>query len=78
MSPDRETPYEKICGCGRKILMVRDEKGTIVPIDSTAPIYRPKALDPEGRWERIPDGGVSHFKTCPNAEDYTRTKKARI
>ena len=72
-----DLPFKKRCGCGKLIVMVKTTEGKIVPIDESAPVYRPAILDPAGRWERIPDAGVNHFTTCPNANDYTRTKKSR-
>lgn len=69
--------YEKVCGCGKTILMITVE-GKQVPLDRSAPVYRPGnsllGEDPTS-WQRVEGGGVNHFKTCPKADDYSKKGK---
>lgn len=66
-------------GCGKTITWGQDEAGKKVPLDPSAPVYRLIRYDPVARlWaiERVPEGvKVSHFATCPQADQFTGSKK---
>lgn len=63
-------------GCGKKITFVKNEAGKLVPLDTRAPVYElsrdftgePVAKLSEGFF-------VSHFATCPKANDFSSNKR---
>lgn len=71
-------------GCGKDIVWGVDEKGTRIPLDPRAPVYHVLSWDPVSKLyavERaIGEKGtyqVSHFATCPMANNFSRsTRKA--
>lgn len=64
-------------GCGKPIVWAVTPKGKPIPLDPRAPVYTvaivkgeqqcSRATDPELRWALM----VSHFATCPNANDFS-------
>jgi hypothetical protein len=62
-------------GCGAPILFVHDEKGKTHPLDITSPVYTVQQ-DLTGTWRatRV-DAYVSHFKTCPKANQFSASQK---
>ena len=59
-------------GCGKKIEWALID-GSTVPIDRSAPVYTYSPVP--RRWSRVEVGGVNHFITCPNANDFNKRKK---
>jgi hypothetical protein len=71
----------KCRGCGKEILwgVIKDERGVRnVPLDPTPPTYRVvrEIIDPGQPAgcvvERAENVFVTHFATCPNANDFSR------
>lgn len=54
-------------GCGRLIHFARTPQGKTIPLDVRPPVYK---LTEDGRCERAPDTYVTHFATCPNADEF--------
>lgn len=65
-------------GCGKEIRWVIDPHNTNIPLDMRPPIYQivddPDADTP--RVMRVPMAGVSHFATCPQANQFTKATRA--
>lgn len=59
-------------GCGAKILWGADEDGKAIPLDPSAPVYE----EDGSVIRRTRLAYVSHFKTCPQANQFSATKKA--
>ena len=83
--------YGTCKGCGARIIWATTEDGKRIPIDPKPAIYelfwgeehpithanvtayRKPSADLDGL---SPDGfGVSHFATCPDANEFSRTRK---
>lgn len=66
-------------GCGKKIIFGQTESGKVVPLDPAPPVFEV--------WQKAPDGTtfvkrnlsafVSHFATCPRANDFSGSKKKK-
>ena len=76
----------KICDCGAKMAFVvvrkEDNSQSRVPIDLSADIYEATDFDPvtgvptEAR--RVKNTHfVNHFKTCPDAQAFTRANRGK-
>ena len=72
---------EALCkGCMKPIVWGRDEKGKVVPLDPKPPVYcvvdtaEPDETGVQSVM-RVKDCFVSHFATCPNANDFSGSKK---
>lgn len=64
--------------CGRRLTFVKTPEGKIVPLDTVAPIYEMRA-GPDGEAIAVrcdQSFGVSHFATCPQANQFSKGKKA--
>ncbi len=66
--------------CGKKVLFIKDEKGTTQVLDLVAPVFNLPALqegeDP-GDWmlcKRSRSSFVTHFATCPKASSHSKRK----
>lgn len=68
-------------GCGKLIIWGIQENGVKVPLDPSAPVYVLLEKQGPGRAQkimRVPDEYmVSHFKTCPNANEFSRSRKEK-
>lgn len=65
-------------GCGKEIQWGVLPDGGKVPLDLGAPIYRLGPWDPNAgvyAIERITGVAVSHFKTCPQAQNFSGAGK---
>jgi len=64
-------------GCGKPIVWAKDEKGTSHPLDARAPVYHFNGgdLDAEFTVYRLTGSWVSHFATCPKANEFSKGKK---
>lgn len=81
----------KCKGCGAEIIWARNENNKMVPLDAKAPVYvltirESRSLGPadvycspigEARCQRTEKGRafVSHFVTCPKANEFSGGKK---
>ena len=60
-------------GCGKPIVWAKDEKGMLHPLDYRAPVYSYNGTEADGtvRCHRAEGCYVSHFATCPKANDFS-------
>jgi hypothetical protein len=68
-------------GCGNPIVWGIDEKGTRHPLDPRAPVYHVLQFDPDTKTYAVERAGgergvyyVSHFSTCPKANEFSSHK----
>lgn len=69
-----EALEERPCkGCGRRLAFVKDQNGKTHPLDLVAPTFAIR-VDSLGHpfAERASDVYVSHFATCPKANDFSK------
>lgn len=68
-------------GCGKKIIWGMTEDGKVIPLDKVPPVYEvfygfemanklPLIKRKEGHY-------VTHFATCPKANEFSRAKKKK-
>lgn len=64
-------------GCGREIVWGVTSDGKRIPLDPRPPVYRTGTLLPEGgvRCERDREALCSHFATCPNADQFSGSRR---
>lgn len=62
-------------GCGKEIVWAVTAEGRKIPLDPRPPVY--SLIDtPRGKEAvRTTLAMVSHFSTCPNANDFSGSKK---
>lgn len=66
----------KSCGAPLEWAAIGEKR---VPLDSRAPCYRRERNDRGGiEWSRDRDSFVSHFATCPNANEHSRKGRELI
>ena len=75
-----DTPIGICKGCGKKIVWAVTQEGKKIPLDPAPPVYMLMRFhDENGRWVyRCDKGGtvfVSHFSTCPKANDFSSSKQ---
>jgi hypothetical protein len=74
MTPRETRPCK---ACGKKLLFVRDEHGKLHPLDAEAPVWvviqdlygNPTAV-------RAANSYVTHFATCPSANEFSKGRSA--
>lgn len=70
----------KCKGCGREIIWAKSkESGAKIPLDPRPPVYV-YAKTPEGGmecWYPLAPSAVSHFATCPNANEFSGSKRRK-
>lgn len=73
---DRRPLEMKHCkACNHSIYFVNDDLGTTQCLDATAPVWvQIRDQGGEPRVMRV-TGYVSHFSTCPQANEFSRNKK---
>lgn len=62
-------------GCGKSLIFAKTAEGKIVPLDPVPPTYR---IERDMLGEEIAvrsDAVVSHFATCPRADQFSKGKK---
>lgn len=75
MTDGRTLEIKHCKACNRSIYFVSDDLGTIQCLDATAPVWvQIRDQNGESRVMRV-TGYVSHFSTCPQANDFSRSKK---
>jgi hypothetical protein len=59
--------------CSKNITYAKLPDGNLIPLDVSAPVYRIVGVDVDGvpKVERVKNVLVSHFSTCPNADEFT-------
>ena len=66
-------------GCGKKIIWGVTPEGKKIPLDPSPPVYAVEVgavLHTDGQFVRRASGfHVSHFATCPNANDFSKGRK---
>lgn len=75
---EEEAKASRPCrGCGAPITIATQPDGKLIPLDRRAPVYR---LEPDltGSIVAVRDAGafVSHFCTCPKADEFSKAKRA--
>lgn len=60
-------------GCGRMVMFLKDEHGRTQILDVVAPVYAHVGTT---RCKRDTMAFVSHFATCPDANDFSKKRKA--
>lgn len=66
--------------CGKKLVWGETEDGKRIPLDSVAPVYQVVGdpLDHENpRVVRASGAYVTHFATCPNASEHSKSGTRR-
>lgn len=66
-----------VCKCGKQIVWGRTADGKNVPLDPKAPVYAIMKIHPGAPADicRTSLSMVSHFITCPNANDFSASRK---
>lgn len=59
-------------GCGKAIVWAKSDTGATIPLDPQAPVY---TLNEDGTCARNKDAMVTHFATCPNANQFSKGGK---
>jgi hypothetical protein len=63
-------------GCGKPIVWGLTPDNKRIPLDPRPPVYLAVELaDGTVSCDRIKDGMVSHFATCPKAAEFSRGRK---
>ena len=69
-------------GCGKTILWGVDEKGRRIPLDPHAPVYHVMSFNAATQTYAVERAGgerpinyVSHFATCPKANEFSSSKQ---
>lgn len=66
-------------GCGKEIIWGVTADGKRIPLDKTAPVYVQdhsfESADGEPVVRRPGTAWVSHFATCPKANDFSAVRK---
>lgn len=65
-------------GCGKKIIWGTTMEGKKIPLDPTPPTYAAaegEEIHSDGQFIGRSKAMVSHFATCPNANDFSGSKK---
>ena len=74
----------KCKGCGAEIIWAKNENDKLIPLDAKAPVYvltmrEDTTMTGTARCQRAEKGRafVSHFATCPKANEFSGGKKKR-
>jgi hypothetical protein len=62
-------------GCGKRILWGVTPEGRKIPLDPSAPVYSVVHINGRDECVRTTLHMVSHFVTCPKANDFSASKK---
>lgn len=67
----------KCGGCGKKVIWGTSETGARVPLDPVPPVYRIVGAASVGYAKLVRDkqAYVSHFSTCPSANQFSRSRR---
>ena len=72
---DQRTKTSLCKGCQKPIVWAKSSEGKMIPIDPRPPIYAYSTEGGETVARRVFAHGVSHFATCPNADNFSGSKK---
>lgn len=63
--------------CNKAMRFVKGENGKTIPLDASAPVYevRSNLLGEETAYRTGESIMVSHFSTCPHANEFSGSKK---
>lgn len=64
----------KCKGCGATIVWGETADGKKIPLDPSAPVYEIDPVHPT-KCERTKTAMVSHFKTCPKADQFSGSRR---
>lgn len=59
-------------GCGRPIIWARNGEGKRICLDAIAPVFAVARIEQQAIATRRQDSFVSHFATCPNANQFSK------
>ena len=62
-------------GCGKEIVWGETADGKKIPLDPRAPVYGIVTIRGQSEIVRTTLAMVSHFATCPKANDFSASKK---
>ena len=70
-------PVQRRCrGCNKTLLFAKTSEGKIIPLDLSAPVYKLET-DMTGVMVAVRvDAYVTHFASCPKADEFSKGKKA--
>ena len=68
-------PTSPCSGCGKPIVWGVDGVGHRIPLDPTPPVYDTELFMGRVSANRRKSAMVSHFATCPNANEFSRGKR---
>lgn len=68
----------KCKGCGAEIIWAKNENNKMIPLDAKAPVYvltiEENIRDANCQRSRNPRAYVTHFATCPKANEFSGNK----
>jgi len=67
----------KCKGCGKTIMFGHAQDGRAIPLDPRAPVYDTMTIDGKIRVRRNRQAMVTHFVTCPCADDFNKNNKPK-
>jgi hypothetical protein len=71
-----DTPTTPCKACGKPVIFASDMiRGTCQILDASAPVYSYEIRNGHTVCARLENAAVSHFATCPNANDFSRKSK---
>jgi len=59
-------------GCNKKLIWAKTPGGKFIPLDAVAPVYMKLG---DGSFARHVEAYVSHFSTCPHANEFSSSKQ---
>jgi hypothetical protein len=63
-------------GCGAPLLLLKSSDGKVIPMDLRSPVFVVgKDMTGTEVAMRATDAFVSHFATCPKANDFSKGRK---
>jgi hypothetical protein len=82
MSATGKMPTDKVrsCrGCSRQIHLLSTAEGSVIPLDLASPVYE-ITVDFAGQRvaRKIENAYVTHFASCPKANDFSKSKRPRV
>jgi hypothetical protein len=80
MAPqDRRPKLVRCKGCNQEIFFARTATGRLIPLDATSLVYETASVDANGTHHVVIRrfAWVSHFRTCPKATEFSRSRSAQ-
>jgi len=66
---------DTFCKCGKRIVWAVTADGKKIPLDPAPAVYEVDTVNPT-TCERTKTAMVSHFATCPKANDFSGSRKS--